>query len=713
MKKIILSVCILLSSALVAQNEIKKETVAKGVIKLTCGIPEKYTPYSLLDVKPLYENIEKLDEGHIPFSLEDINIIVNKRGCQIEIPLFKDEQLYGFGMQTNSFGQRGLKKKPIVNDHPQNSLGASHAPQTFYVSDRGYGILVNTTRYTTFLCGTNSKQKAIKVPSSKPTGEVFTSEQELYKNEKSGDFVYIDIPNTQGVEIFVFSGTNLLNVVQRYNLFSGGGAMPPLWGLGFKYRTKTDFTQEKVLRALDYLREKQIPCDVFGLEPGWQTASYSCSYVWNEDRFPDHKAMISELESKHIRLNLWEHAYVHPTSPIWEQLKPYSGDFMVWGGLVPDFTLAETKRIFKDYHKTLIAEGVSGFKLDECDNSNVYNGSANWGFPDMTLFPSGMDGEQMHQIFGSLYAKTLNDIYVEQNTRTYQDYRASGVFMSSIPAVLYSDIYGHKDYVQMMCTSAFGGLLWSPEVRRSDSDYDFFHRFQTALLSPIAVNDNWFLENPPWLQYDKEKNNNNEFLPNAREMEDNVRKLVNIRMQLIPYLYDAFANYYQKGIPPFRPLVMDFPTDKKAAIIDHQYMMGAAILVTPLFEKSHSRKVYFPSGCNWYNFNTNEKYEGGKEYDIIATFSQMPIFVKEGAILPLSKVIQYVADNTVFEITPIVYGQNANPATLFEDDGLTYNYKKNEFNTITLSLENGKRKMDKEGTYKKSRYKIQDWIFIK
>lgn len=72
-----------------------------------------------------------------------------------------------------------------------------------------------------------------------------------------------------------------------------------------------------------------------------------------------------------------------------------------------------------------------------------------------------------------------------------------------------------------------------------------------------------------------------------------------------------------------------------------------------------------------------------------------------------------MADNTVFEITPIVYGQNANPATLFEDDGLTYNYKKNEFNTITLSLENGKRKMDKEGTYKKSRYKIQDWIFIK
>lgn len=691
-------------------GQVEQVEVAKGIVKVQSGKPDQFTPYAFCPEKPRYEAIGRLPEGKVPFSLDELAVTVSKRGCQVRVPLQDGEQLYGFGLQVGSFQQRGFKKKPIVNDHPLNTLGYTHAPQTFYISSLGYGILVNTSRYTTFYCGTHKKQD-YRDAEVTADGSVATSTDELYKNERAGNNVYIDIPGAEGIEVYVISGTDMLNVVQRYNLFSGGGCLPPLWGLGFKYRTKTDFTQEGVLRTVDYLREKQIPCDVIGLEPGWHTAAYSCSYVWNKDRFPDHKSMLTSLKDKNFKVNLWEHAYVHPTSPIFKPMQKYAGDYLVWKGLVPDFTLPEARNIYAGYHKTLMDEGISGFKLDECDNSNISTGDANWGFPEMTVFPSGIDGEQMHQLFGSLYLNTLDEMYKKENRRTYQDYRASGLFVSSIPATLYSDIYGHRDYVQMLCNSAFGGLLWSPEVRQSGSEYEFFHRLQTVLLSPQATVNSWFLQNPPWLQYDKDKNNRNEFLADREKMEGYTRKLVNIRMQLIPYLYDAFAGYYEKGIPPFRPLVMDYPSDKKAQTISDQYMMGNSLLVAPLFDNSDKRTVYLPAG-NWYNFNTNEKYEGGREYEITVRFDEMPLFVKEGTILPLADPVQYVSESTVFNIVCRVYGTPVAPVTLFEDDGVSYNFKKQAYNILSLWVEKNKGKVKRSGNYKEKRYNIRDWAFL-
>ncbi|MGN1178171.1 MAG: TIM-barrel domain-containing protein, partial [Candidatus Ornithospirochaeta sp.] len=623
----------------------------------------------------------------------------------------KGERLYGFGLQIGSFQQRGLKKKPIVNDHPLNTLGYSHAPQPFYVSDRGYGIVVNTLRYTTFYCGTHKEKENFQLPESS-MGEVKQSEDELYVNKKVGDCVYIDVPNSKGVELIVIKADNVKEVVQKYNMLSGGGCLPPLWGLGFKYRTKTDFEQDGVLRVQAYFRNKKIPCDVIGLEPGWHTNAYSCSYIWNENRFPDHKEMLMVLKDNGYRVNLWEHAYVHPTAKLWDSLQPLSASFLVWGGLVPDFTLQETRERFADYHKLLVGEGISGFKLDECDNSDISVGQATWGFPEMSVFPSGIDGEQMHQVFGALYVKTLNDMFKKMNRRTYQDYRSSGLFVSSIPATLYSDIYGYNDYIQMVCNSAFGGLLWSPEVRQSGSKEEFFRRLQLVLLSAHAVVDSWFLQNPPWLQYDKDKNNKGDFLKDSVEMEDITRKLISSRMKLIPYLYTAFARYKMEGIPPFRPLLMDYPADSNVHNLYTQYMMGDWIMVTPLLDDSGKRKVYFPKGV-WYNFNTNERYEGGKEYEIALAMDELPIFVKDGAILPLADPLMHVSDNSVFNITCTAYGEAPLDFYLYEDDGISYDYDRMEaYNWIKLSVKNKKGTMSREGKFKGKRYKILNWSFV-
>lgn len=692
----------------VLAETVKKEEIALGVYKLTLGNPEPFTPYVLSETKPDIKAMSEMRKGQLPFELRDIIINRTKRGCSVAIPLSDKEQLYGFGMQIGSFEQRGLKKRPIVNDHPLNNLGYTHAPQTFYVSTAGYGIIINTARYTTFHCGSNSLDgSAVRLSDDKT---IKMDPKDLYKSQGSGNYVFVDIPNTEGIEVFVIEGTNIRDVVERYNLLSGGGCLPPLWGLGLKYRVKGDFNETQVQTMGDYFRKKAIPCDVLGLEPGWQTAAYSCSYVWS-DRFPHARDMIGKLKENGFRVNLWEHAYIHPSSPIHQSMRPYAGNFLVWNGLVPDFSISEARGIFSAYHQNLVNEGVSGFKLDECDNSNIAEGNATWGFPDMSVFPSGMDGEQMHQLFGSLYLKTMDSLFRKNNLRTYQDYRSSGMFMSSVPGTLYSDIYGHEDFIQMISNASFGGLLWSPELRESANEEELFHRLHTVLLSPQAVINSWYLQNPPWMQYDKDKNNRGEFLSNVEEMEDNARKLINTRMSLIPYLYAAFNNYRTRGTPPFRPLIMDYPDDLKVRSLYDQYLIGDGIMAAPLYREGNTRKVYFPEGV-WYNFNTNEVYQGGKEYEIRTSFSEMPIYVKAGTILPLAEPIQSVKDGVIFNITCHVYGNNAVDCVLFEDDGISYDYENGMCNELILSVKGENGSVTRKGNFKKERYHINNWVFI-
>ncbi|EFS31879.1 TIM-barrel domain-containing protein [Bacteroides sp. D2] len=710
MNKLLIYLFLLTTGLLSTAQVFAQKEIAPGVIKLEKGEIDTFTPYSLFGGKPIIEAMKSLPTAKLPFDTEEVQIKITDRGCLIEVPLEDYEQIYGFGLQFETFGQRGLRKCPIVNDNPLNGLGYTHAPQTFYVSTKGYGILVNTARYTTFLCGSNQKTRQ-SMQSTEVRKPISTTTEDLYKNRSNGDKVFIDVPGAKGIEVFIITGPELLDVVKRYNLLSGGGCLPPMWGLGFKYRVKGDATQDSVMRFANYFRNNNIPCDVLGLEPGWQTATYSCSYIWNKERFPQHKEMLTRLQEKGYKVNLWEHAYVHPTSPIRKELEPYSGDFLVWNGLVPDFIKPEAHKIFTGYHRTLIDEGISGFKLDECDNSNISFASATWCFPDLTQFPSGIDGEKMHQIFGSLYVNAMDSIYRAKNTRAYQDYRSSGMFMSPRSAVLYSDTYDPKEYIQALCNSAFGGLLWCPEVREAHSAEDFFHRLQTVILSPQAMVNAWYLQYAPWLQFDRGKNERGEFLPEAKQYEEYARTLINLRMELIPYLYTAFRTYQQEGIPPFRPLLMDDPKDERLRTISDQYMIGNGMMAAPLYENKKSRKVYFPEGV-WYNFNTNEKYEGNREYEITTELNQLPLYVRQGTLLPLAEPIPYINTQTVFNLNCKIYGTPTATCQLFEDDGVSYDFQKGQFNQVTLNAAKGKVKLTRTKGYKIKRYQLKGYEFI-
>lgn len=691
--------------------------VANGIWKISYGIPEENTPFKLLKPDIKYEALDKLVCADIPPISEDrILFKVTKRGCVVEIPMKTSEDIYGFGLQLYSVNHVGSKKYIRVNSDPVANTGDSHAPVPFYVSTAGYGVFVDTARYVSFYCGTNVKKGTSKVkPEIKRKEYVEFSENALYALKRATEdrVIIIDIPSAKGIDIYIFSGPEVKNVIQRYNLFAGGGCLPPIWGLGIWYRIYGGATEEDVYRLAREFREEGIPVDVFGFEPGWHSHSYSCSYKWHQERFPHPQEMLDELNRMNYKINLWEHLFVHPTADIYEALVEYSGDYEVWGGLVPDFSIEEARRIFAEYHeKEFIDKGVAGFKLDECDNSD-YNRS-NWSFPDCAEFPSGLDGEQMHSMIGQLYQKTLLSSFRKRNKRTLSQVRASGALASSLPFVLYSDLYGHKEFIRGVVNAGFSGLLWAPEVRHARSAEDLIRRIQCVVFSPHALLNCWRMPNPPWKQVDIKKNLAGEFMENWAEIRDICKKFFQIRMSLIPYLYSSFAKYYFEGIPPFRALVMDYPEDMNTHQIDDEYMMGDFILVAPMvLEDGNQRKVYLPEG-EWYDFWTNELYHGGQTYQIYAGMDRIPVFVKKGALLPYARPVEYITKDTCFDITVKCYGDECSEFILFEDDGWTFDYEKGIYNVVRLKWDKDRKyQVIKEGNYDGIKYNIIGWEEIK
>lgn len=681
-----------------------------GVFRYTFGEPESITPVKLFEgdarSRVIPDREDETAQYAPPIDPAKMRFSVTSRGATLTLPLEPDEQIFGLGLQLKSVCQRGKKKTLRVNSDPSVDLGDSHAPVPFFVSSRGYGVLVDTARYATFYFGTHVKRGTTGKSDADNTGTATDTEQ-LYAARKyeEGLHTLIEVPAAKGIDIYVFAGPDIAGAVKRYNMFCGGGALPPMWGLGIWYRTWSQSDRAAVERQAEQIRADRMPVDVFGLEPGWQTHAYSCTYVWDEKKFPDHDGMVKMLAERGFRPNLWTHLFVHPDSPIYGALEPTSADYKVWGGLVPDISTAENQKIFRDYYKSYFLDrGITGFKIDECDGSDFI--PSHWSYPEQSQFPSGLDGEQMHTLMGMLSQKMLEPAYRELDRRTYNNVRSSGSMASPMPYVLYSDLYDIDDFIRGVVTASYSGLLWTPEVRQSDTEAELIRRAQTVVMSPQANFNCWMIPHPDWKQYDTEKNRRGEFLDDGGEFESKLRRVFELRMKLLPYFYSAFYEYMRTGMPPFRALPLDFPEDRETYGIEDEYMCGADLLYAPMTHKRASRSVYLPKG-KWYDFFTGEEYEGGRRYEFTPGLEDMLIFVRENSIVPVAEPMQYVADDAVFKIVPMKFGTGDASCRLYEDDGLTFAYERGEYNVVTIECKDGKYTISREGKYSGRRFEIE------
>ena len=661
--------------------------VYPGIWRATIGTPEQFTPVSSRLVPVQEEAFGRLpaaDSAPLP----PVEGKRTDRGCLVQLPLRPNDQVYGLGLQLLSFAQRGKKKVSRVNADPKFDTGDSNAPVPFYVTTEGIGVLIDTARYATFYFGDARPKPTHPVAS---VGAA-SPDPNYTHNIQDGDAgqITVEVPHAQGVDIYLFAGPQMLDAVKRYNIFSGGGLIPPEWGLGFWYRMDARATNQSSMALAHEFRDRKIPCDVLGLEPGWQTHAYSCTFVWNTDRFPDPAGFLRATRELNYNVNLWEHAFTHPASPIFNELEPYSGNYGVWGGLVPDFAGKPAREVFGAYHgKTFVDAGVSGFKLDECDNSDYTGG---WSFPECSAFPSGVDGEQMHSVFGLRYQMALWNEFRKRNQPTYNLVRSSGALAAPYPFVLYSDLYEHREYIRALANSGFSGLLWCPEVRDAVSEEDLIRRLQSVVFSPLAMVNGWYIKNPPWKQLNRRLNNADQLIDGWETLEARCREIIGWRMQLVPYLEAAFQRYAEDGTPPFRALVLDAPGDARLHTVDDQYMVGDRMMVAPLFAGEPSRKVVLPAG-SWHDFWTGEAVGGDTEIELPASTEKIPVYVKSGSIVPWADVGLHAGTDETRRLVARVYG----------DGSLPFAWKQ-EREELRLSWSNGQGRRDG-----KSKYEVYAW----
>lgn len=646
--------------------------VAPGVWKTVVGNPDKLDLFNTAGIKPSVEALTKMVQSQFPLSENKIVTNVTNGQTYLRFPLEKNEQIFGFGLNFKTVHQRGKILQLHVDHYGGTDNGRTHAPVPFYVSDRGYGVFVNSSRYLTVYAGTGVRKDSPDAPEP-----LDRNTDKKWSSQPYSDAVEILVPTT-GVEIYIFAGPTALDAVRRYNLYSGGGCLPPRWGLGFTQRVPTLYTSKQVEEEAKSFSEKGFPLDFIGLEPGWQSKSYPCTFEWDKTRYPNPPAFIKTMKEMGIRLNLWTNPYVSPESPIYGKILPFTGTHTVWGGVVADLTMSEARKIMiEQIDHDQVSAGISGYKIDESD------GYDRWLWPDVAIFPSGNSAEQLRQTYGLLLQKMTTDLYHEKNTRTFGLTRSSNGGGSSFPYVIYNDYYSHEDFITALINSGFSGVLWTPEVRGSKTSEEWLRRMQTVIFSPMAMINAWSSGTKPWSFPDVEKE---------------VKEYALLRMQLMPYLYSEFAKYHFEGTPPFRGMSLEPGFDAGAKMelrnenlndnpyaeavlkeIRDQYMTGEYLLVAPLFTGQTSRKVVLPKG-KWYDFYTGELAGDGEVITVSPGIGRIPVYVKDGGIIPMMRaVLRAPAAGEKYDLEIRYYGTKPGRYMLYDDDGETYDYEKGVF----------------------------------
>ena len=183
----------------------------------------------------------------------------------------------------------------------------------------------------------------------------------------------------------------------------------------------------------------------------------------------------------------------------------------------------------------------------------------------------------------------------------------------------------------------------------------------------------WYIKNPPWKQIDRDKNNAGEFAAGWESLEARARTIIGWRMELIPYLQSAFAQYAADGTPPFRALILDYPDDPAMQAVDDQYMIGDRMLVAPFFAGEKQRKVVLPKG-RWHDLWTGSTVEGGRTLSIVQQNQPIRVFVKEGSVLPVATIGDSSESVVSKQLTVRVYGDGSLAWHRAGSNGLTLSW---------------------------------------
>ncbi|HVU16683.1 MAG TPA: alpha-xylosidase [Candidatus Didemnitutus sp.] len=519
-----------------------------------------------------------------------------------QLSLGVGECVYGLGERFTAFVKNG---QVVDNTNMDGGTGSDQAYKAvpFYLTNRGYGVLVNETGPLSF--------------------EVASEKVSRVQFSLAGEHL----------EYFVILGPTPKDVLRRLTALTGRPALPPPWSFGLWLTTSftTNYDEATVTSFIDGMKQRDLPLHVFHFDCFWMREFDWCNFQWDPRVFPDPAGMLKRLHEKGLRICVWINPYIGQRSVLFEEgrrggyfLKRANGD--VWqtdlwqpGMAIVDFTNPAARDWYCGHLRRLLELGVDCFKTDFGER-----------IPTDAVYFDGSDPVGMHNFYPVLYNEAVFRLLEEVRGRDEAVLFARSAYASGQRFPVHWGGDCHSTF-ESMAESLRGGLslslcgfgYWSHDIGGFEGlPHPAIYKRWVAfgLLSSHSRLHGSSSYRVPW--------NYNE------EACDVLRFFTKLKCRLMPYLYAAALEAHREGIPMMRAMVLEFPDDPASATLERQYLLGGSLLVVPVLAEDGSADFYLPAG-RWTHLLTGEVRTGGTWHRSQHDFLSLPLYVRPGTILAL------------------------------------------------------------------------------
>lgn len=607
-------------------------------------------------------------------------------------PSFKDEEgnvyiskvndclaYYGLGEKGGDLNKKGCYTENFNTDDPETDDDSITYYKTipFYVAlkeEATYGIFFDNSFRSYFDMG-----------------------------KEMGDRIFFGAIGGQ-IQYYFIPGENIKEVVKNYTALTGRMEMPPLWSLGYQQCRFSYFSQEEVRELVKTFEEKDIPLDVVYLDIDYMDGFRVMTF--KTPNFDDAAGLISDLKEKGIRTI----TIIDPGVKVDEEYdvfkrgkegnhftKKLDGEMFigaVWPGdsAFPDFSNKDCREWWKSELKKFISEhGMDGI-WNDMNEPCVFNNDHKTMLE--TCLHNSDNGVIEHKEFHNRYGFEMSRCSKEAqeelhpNERGFSMTRATYAGGQRYSSVWTGDNMSLWSQMRMSISmnanlgiSGFSFVGNDVSGFGLDSSEELFIRWmEMGPFIPIFRNHSnmYTRRQEPWA-----------FGPRAEKI---AKKSIELRYELLPYIYDLYYISHKEGLPIFRPMIMEYEKDMNLLNMREQFMLGENMIVAPvLYEGERSKTVYLPKG-SWFNYFTMEKLQGGKWYKLPCELDEILVFVKEGAIIPTyNKKFRNVKERPN-NILLKVFGENAK-GFHYNDDGHSMEYLEGKYTYMDIKVVDGKEEL--------------------
>ena len=520
----------------------------------------------------------------------------NSRSIAPVFSLAPGERIYGCGESFTSLNKVGQKVHLFVTDPQGPETDGQYKPVPFYFSNRGYGIFMHTS-----------------APVTCDFGASYIGAQRLFMADEQMDF-------------FVFFGSPK-DILYEYTEITGKSPMLPLWTFGTWMSRITYFSQAEGLDIAHQLRAHKIPSDVIHFDTGWFGTDWQCDYEFAHDRFPDPVGMLKQLKNDGFHTCLWQLPYFTPKNRFFSEIiqqglhvRNADGGMPVEDAIL-DFSNPQTVAWYQQKIAGLLRQGVSTIKCD-FGEAAPYNG----------FYHSGRGGLYEHNLYPLRYNKALWEV-VEREHPDEGVIWARSAWAGSQRYALHWGGDAATNNIGML-GDLRGGLsfglsgfsFWSHDMGGfvTASPEDIYRRWLPFGFLSSHTRAHGAPPTEPWLI--------------SESFTKAFRDCAEMKYKLMPYVYAQAKDCSERGLPMVRALLVEFPDDPGAWLVEDEYMFGSQMLVAPLLESGNSRTVYLPRG-QWIDYQTGKVYASGYQ-TIEAGSIPAIILVRDGSVIPHAPLAQ-------------------------------------------------------------------------